>query len=73
MAIYAHLMLESVQVLPGQRVSAGQVIGFSGDTGYSSGPHLHFAVQQNLGMAIASIPFTFFYEEPVAGKQISTR
>lgn len=73
MAIYAHLMLESVQVLPGQRVSAGQAIGFSGDTGYSSGPHLHFAVQQNLGMAIASIPFTFFHEEPAAGKQISTR
>lgn len=73
MAIYAHLMLESVQVLPGQRVSAGQTIGFSGDTGYSSGPHLHFAVQQNLGMAIASIPFTFFHGEPVAGQQISAR
>lgn len=73
MAIYAHLMLESVQVLPGQRVSTGQPIGFSGDTGYSSGPHLHFAVQQNLGMAIASLPFTFFHEEPVTGQQISAR
>lgn len=73
MAIYAHLMLESVQVLPGQRVSAGQLIGYSGDTGYSSGPHLHFAVQQNLGMAISSIPFTFFNEEPQAGQQISAR
>lgn len=73
MAIYADLMLESVQVLAGQRVSVGQLIGFSGDTGYSSGPHLHFAVQQNLGMAISSIPFTFFNEEPQAGQHISAR
>jgi len=73
MAIYAHLMLESVQVLPGQKVSTGQAIGFSGDTGFSSGPHLHFAIQQNLGMAISSIPFTFFHEEPLAGRLISAR
>lgn len=73
MAIYAHLQLESLQVLPGQRVSVGQKIGFSGDTGYSSGPHLHFAVQQNLGMAIISIPFTFFDQEPLPGQQISVR
>lgn len=73
MAIYAHLQLESVQVLPGQRVSGGQKIGFSGDTGFSSGPHLHFAVQQNLGMKISSIPFTFFDEEPRTGGQVSAR
>ena len=56
MAVYAHLQPESVVVLEGQRVKTGQRIGGSGNTGYSSGPHLHFAVQVNAGMEIRSIP-----------------
>jgi murein DD-endopeptidase MepM/ murein hydrolase activator NlpD len=59
MAIYAHLELEKAQVYPGLAVNAGQLIGYSGNTGFSSGPHLHFAVQINKGMALASVPFTF--------------
>ena len=48
--LYAHLRWESVLVTPGDRVRRGQVIAKSGNTGYSSGPHLHFAVQINGGM-----------------------
>lgn len=57
MAVYAHLDYNAVLVRPGERVEAGQVIGRSGNTGFSTGPHLHFAVQANRGMRLVSIPF----------------
>lgn len=60
MAIYAHLALERAQVFPGLRVAAGELIGYSGNTGFSSGPHLHFAVQINNGMNLVSVPFEFY-------------
>ena len=59
MALYAHLDLASVIVRPGARVRAGQKIARSGNTGFSSGPHLHFALQQNVGMKLVSLPFRF--------------
>jgi len=59
MALYAHLDLASVSVRPGARIRAGQQIARSGNTGFSSGPHLHFAVQQNVGMQLISVPFKF--------------
>ena len=59
MAIYAHLELETVQYPIGKRVERGQVLAYSGDTGFSSGPHLHFAIQKNFGMELRSIPFEF--------------
>lgn len=43
-SIYGHL--ESVCVKTGQQVFAGQPIGLSGNTGDSSGPHLHFEVRR---------------------------
>ncbi len=57
MALYAHLKADGAFVRAGQRVSAGQQIGLSGNTGFTTGPHLHFAVQVNRGMRLLSIPF----------------
>lgn len=59
MGVYAHLQPGSAQVYPGARVPAGTWIANSGNTGYSSGPHLHFVIQLNVGMAIESLPFRF--------------
>lgn len=60
MALYAHLTLDGVLVRVGQRVRKGQTIGLSGNTGYTSGPHLHFAVHVNRGMKLEAIPFRMF-------------
>lgn len=58
-AVYAHLQLDTVRVRPGQRVQSGEYIADSGNTGYSSGPHLHFVVLRNAGLRSESVPVTF--------------
>ena len=57
MTLYAHLKTGSGMVKPGQFVKAGQLLALSGNTGFSTGPHLHFAVQRNDGARLVSIPF----------------
>jgi murein DD-endopeptidase MepM/ murein hydrolase activator NlpD len=59
MAVYAHLEANSARIYPGARVPAGAWIANSGNTGYSSGPHLHFVIQINAGLALESLPFQF--------------
>ena len=58
-AIYAHLQLDTVRVRLGQRVARGEYIANSGNTGFSSGPHLHFVVLHNVGLRSESVPVTF--------------
>lgn len=41
-ASYLHLNTKSTLVKEGQFVNQGQIIGYSGNTGYTDGPHLHF-------------------------------
>ena len=57
MASYGHLYPASIDLEPGQRVERGQKLGLSGNTGYSSGPHLHFAVLVQRDMEMVSVPF----------------
>jgi murein DD-endopeptidase MepM/ murein hydrolase activator NlpD len=57
MAIYGHLMQNSAVVAPGLWLVGGSVIAQSGNSGFTRGPHLHFAVQLNSGMELNSIPF----------------
>ena len=68
-AEYGHLAQMPALVSRGQRVAAGDHIAYSGNTGYSSGPHLHFEVSRpaldEAGlMQQFALPVTFFTHNP---------
>ena len=48
--LYAHLDL--IKVSSGQSVETGELLGYSGQTGYATGPHLHFTVYASQGVEI---------------------
>lgn len=74
-AEYAHLSPGPKIVTVGQRVTAGELIGYSGNTGYSSGPHLHFMVSRpsvsNGEVTLVSMPVAFYANDP--GVRFSAR
>lgn len=48
--LYAHL--SNITVEKGQQVGTGDVIGFAGNTGYATGPHLHFTVYASEALSL---------------------
>lgn len=50
---YGHLSL--ITASPGDSVSAGTLVGYSGNTGYSTGPHLHVSVYANDGVSVRTL------------------
>lgn len=67
---YCH-MIQRPRVVPGQSVEAGEVIGLSGTSGNSSGPHLHFEVHVDSDRssrgAVNPVPFMRERGAPVDG------
>ena len=59
MALYVHLNWNTIRVVPGQRVRRGEYLADSGNTGFSTGPHLHFVVQRNQGGSLSAVPLQF--------------
>ena len=75
MSLYAHLNWNTIRVVPGQRVARGESLGRSGNTGFSTTPHLHFQVMTAAqdGLGAVSFPFELrvaprIAEPPVEGQ-----
>ncbi|MBS0618944.1 MAG: M23 family metallopeptidase [Spirochaetes bacterium] len=73
---YLHFKHNGVKVRVGQKVRRGQLIGLSGNVGWSTGPHLHFdVVVPDTANGMKTIPFKFFQKgrpvEPVQGMRLS--
>jgi murein DD-endopeptidase MepM/ murein hydrolase activator NlpD len=50
---YGHFSVISAKV--GQKVKTGDIVGYSGNTGYSTGPHLHMSVYASQGVKISTL------------------
>lgn len=53
-SVYGHMSL--IKVEQGQAVNVGDIVGYSGNTGYSTGPHLHVSVYASAGVNVESRP-----------------
>ncbi len=62
---YAHLSRYATGIAAGARVTQGQVIGYVGSTGWSTGPHLHYEVTYN-GVLVNPLEVQFPSGDPIA-------
>ena len=65
---YGHM--SRIAVRPGQHVSRGQVIGYIGSSGLSTGPHLHYEVYRN-GVAVNPMSVAFVTRAQLEGKALA--
>ncbi|UZW56874.1 M23 family metallopeptidase [Sphingobium sp. JS3065] len=65
---YAHM--SRIAAGPGQRVRQGQVIGYVGSTGLSTGPHLHYELYRN-GRTINPLSVRFTTTAQLAGRELA--
>ena len=66
---YGHM--SRIAVSPGARVHAGQVIGYVGSSGLSTGPHLHYEVYEN-GRTVNPLSVRFTVNTQVDAKQLAS-
>jgi len=57
-AIYMHM--ESIAVVVGEQVYRGTLLGWVDNTGFSTGPHLHYQINSPPGIPVDPAPFLFF-------------
>jgi hypothetical protein len=62
-SIYAHFQPNSFLVSTGDNVTMGTILGRSGDTGFSTAPHLHFELRRGVAATSAIDPEPFFVNE----------
>ncbi|MDO7834854.1 M23 family metallopeptidase [Sphingobium sp. HBC34] len=65
---YAHM--SHIAAAPGQRVRRGQVIGYVGSTGLSTGPHLHYELYRN-GQVVNPLSVKFTTTAQLAGSELA--
>ncbi len=61
--LYSHLSL--VKIRPGEAVNRGELIGYSGQTGYATGPHLHLSVFARQAVQVGQL------QSRVCGRQMT--
>lgn len=67
-AIYAHLEKSGGAVKVGDTIRTGQLIAYSGNTGFTKAPHLHFEVFSLMNKKHTSIPIAFITKDSLATK-----
>ncbi len=66
--VFAHMKENSIRVKEGQMVSQGDVLGFCGNSGLSTEPHLHFQIQNLPDLVSPTGAFVHFEKIKVNGK-----